>query len=439
MKVSAETKRLAQKIREAGFNMFVVGGAVRDAFMGKAAEDIDICTDAPMEVCEQVFDGFVAAHPDAPVFMTRIDGIETEIAFTRSEKSTGSMKDDFTFVHGVSIFDDLVRRDTTINAIAFDIVNGSVIDPCNGIDDIKNGIIRACSDAFMESPERVFRVFRQVVEFGFTVTPDTVAMCRAMVESGATDTVSTEQIFRQGWFKAFKRGKHFAAGIRFLIDSDAIKHFPSIQAMFATPQSPIFHPEGDAMTHSIMATEFAASVGASTIQVMGAFFHDFGKIGFTQIGDSITSVGHDSADAMRFVEQAMDEIGIKESKMRKAIVGMARMHMRRPTTSKGMNRFSRDCDVFGISARDAAIVMVSDHAARGSASKDISDSVIPMVEFIESKVKVDPIIQGRHIIAMGIKPGPVVGQIVRAAKQAQIDGIIVDVESGIEFVKAIIG
>ena len=175
-----------KKIREAGGRGYLAGGAVRDMVMGRAAHDKDYL------VCGMLPEEFTALFPEArragksfPVFLLEIGGAVCEVAFARVERKTGRGYTGFEARCGrdITVEQDLVRRDTTINSMAMD-DEGRIIDPYGGAADVGRKIIRATSAAhFAEDPVRALRAARQAAQFGFDIEPATLALMGRCAES----------------------------------------------------------------------------------------------------------------------------------------------------------------------------------------------------------------------------------------------------------------
>ena len=172
---------------------FLVGGAVRDIILGKQPKDHDYVV-VGSSVDEMLSKGFVQVGKDFPVFLCPITG--NEYALARVERKTGVGYTGFSveFDSSVSLEMDLSRRDLTMNSIAMD-NHMNIIDPFNGIQDIKNKIIRHTSDAFAEDPLRVLRAARFAARYQFEIHPDTVQMCKNLVQSGEIDHISSDRIW----------------------------------------------------------------------------------------------------------------------------------------------------------------------------------------------------------------------------------------------------
>ena len=182
----------------------MVGGAVRDMILGIEAKDIDyVVVGATPE--DMLFKGYKQVGADFPVFLHPITG--DEYALARTERKSGKGYLGFSVeTSGVTIEDDLQRRDLTINAMAMKSSNGThisisssfeLIDPYNGQADLKAGILRHVSESFSEDPLRVLRIARFAARFGFEVAPETLDLCRSLVASGELATISRERFWKE--------------------------------------------------------------------------------------------------------------------------------------------------------------------------------------------------------------------------------------------------
>lgn len=266
-----------KKIEEAGGRGYLAGGAVRDKVMGRAAHDSDYL------VCGMLPDEFTRLFPEArqagksfPVFLLEVGGAVCEVAFARVERKTGRGYTGFEARCGkdITVEQDLVRRDTTINSMAMD-GEGRIIDPYGGRADIERKIIRATSAAhFAEDPVRALRAARQAAQFGFEIEPATLALmgrCAGELRSEPAERkfAELEKALASPAPSRFFRAL-LAAGL-------LSQEFPQIAALMGKSQPPEYHPEGDAFEHTMIVTDTAAACGASPEAVFAALLHDIGK------------------------------------------------------------------------------------------------------------------------------------------------------------------
>ena len=213
--------------------IYLVGGAVRDKLMGIVSKDRDylVVGSAPEEMIRL---GYKPIGKDFPVFLHPIS--KEEYALARTEKKVGKGYHGFEFYTSanVSLEEDLSRRDITINAIAED-EEGNIYDPFNGVDDIKNKVIRHVSDAFSEDPLRVLRVARFAsLDFEFKVQKETLALMKKMVESGELKTLSVERVVAE--VKKGLDGENPDIMIHYLCESGALNEiFPGLNSPSDSP------------------------------------------------------------------------------------------------------------------------------------------------------------------------------------------------------------
>lgn len=262
--------------------IFKVGGAVRDYLMGKTASDNDYVV-VGSTVEDMLAAGYMQVGEDFPVFIH--PETKDEYALARTERKSGQGYKGFeTKTDGVTLEDDLRRRDLTINAIASTITNihlgiWNYIDPFGGIDHIKSKtLMHVNTETFKEDPLRVLRLARFCAKFpDFNVEPSTVKLCRDMVESGELSHLVAERVWKETE-KALgcaKPSRYFV----FLKMIGALKViFPEIDALVDVPAGPYtYHPEGDAFVHTMMVLDQATDTDVTEVMRFAALVHDLGK------------------------------------------------------------------------------------------------------------------------------------------------------------------
>lgn len=257
---------------------YLVGGAVRDALLGRTAGDRDyVVVGATPD--KMLALGFLPVGKDFPVFLHPQS--KEEYALARSERKTAAGYHGFVFHTDadVTLEQDLVRRDFTVNAIAQD-ENGNLFDPFNGRQDIENKILRHVSPAFAEDPVRILRAARFMARFaesGFSIAPETLELMRLMVANGEVDALVSERVWQEQ--KRALEEPRPSAFIQTLRDCGALKIlFPEIDALFGVPQRIEFHPEVDAGLHTQMVCDMAAKLAPGNAMLgFAALTHDLGK------------------------------------------------------------------------------------------------------------------------------------------------------------------
>ncbi|GAA5165494.1 multifunctional CCA addition/repair protein [Viridibacterium curvum] len=270
----------------------IVGGAVRDRLLGLPVQDRDWvvtgCTPDTMLAM-----GFRPVGKDFPVFLH--PQTQEEYALARTERKSGHGYKGFVF-HAdaeVSIEEDLLRRDLTINAIA-EAPDGSLIDPYGGQQDLAARVFRHVSPAFAEDPVRILRVARFAARFSdFTVAPETLALMREMVAAGEVDHLVPERVWQE-----ISRGLMSEMPSRMfsvLRDCGALARLlPELDALFGVPQPPQYHPEVDTGVHILLVIDAAATRNEPLPVRWAAVLHDLGK-GLTPADILPHHYGHEAA------------------------------------------------------------------------------------------------------------------------------------------------
>ncbi|WP_117235745.1 multifunctional CCA addition/repair protein [Vibrio maerlii] len=256
---------------------YLVGGAVRDKLLNIPVYDRDwvVVGSDPQSMLDQ---GYQAVGKDFPVFLH--PKTKEEYALARTERKSGNGYTGFEcyFAPDVSLEDDLIRRDLTINAIAED-QNGELIDPYHGYQDLQNKVLRHVSDAFSEDPLRVLRVARfaaKLAHLGFSVAPETMLLMQKMVKSGELEHLTAERVWQE-WHKSLTTA-HPQVFLKTLRECGALAVvLPEIDALFGVPQPEKWHPEIDTGMHTLMVAEQAANLSTSTQVRLAAQLHDLGK------------------------------------------------------------------------------------------------------------------------------------------------------------------
>ncbi len=267
----------AKKINSLGGTAYLVGGAVRDKFRGVTAHDKDYCiTGVDDKTFAENFPNALKFGKAFPVYSVTIDGKNCEVALARTEKKVGAGYRGFkvNFNSAVTIEQDLYRRDTTINAMAVDILREELIDPFGGQKDILEKKIRAVSEHFTEDPVRALRAARQAAQFDFEITADTLQamqLCAFELKNEPGERIFSEL---ENALKTDKPSIFFRnlerAGILEIT-------FPEIAHLIGKTQPVEFHPEGDAYEHTLKIVDEVATVNSKPVIRFAALAHDFGK------------------------------------------------------------------------------------------------------------------------------------------------------------------
>jgi tRNA nucleotidyltransferase (CCA-adding enzyme) len=258
-------------------NIYLVGGAVRDRLLGISNSDRDWVV-VGATVAQMLAQGFVPVGRDFPVFLH--PRTKEEYALARTERKTGPGHTGFVFNAdpSVSLEEDLLRRDLSINAIAED-ADGNLIDPCGGVQDLQDRVLRHVAPAFIEDPLRVLRVARFAARFaplGFRIAEPTMALMRTLSHSGELDHLVAERVWQE-MEKALQEAAP-AVFFRTLRDCGALAVIlPEVDVLFGVPQPAAHHPEIDTGEHVMLCLEQASRLSTDPVVRFATLLHDLGK------------------------------------------------------------------------------------------------------------------------------------------------------------------
>lgn len=267
------TLEIANKIKNAGGRLYIVGGSVRDKILGRECKDEDYCITGITK------EEFASIFPESKYIGKSFGVFEfnnKEFAIARKEKKTGVGHKEFDIENNknITIEEDLRRRDITINSIAQDVITGEIIDPHNGIKDLEEKKIKAVSSAFKEDPLRVYRVARIATELEFDVEINTLKMMNSL--KNELVSLSKERVFDE-LRKALRTNKP-SIFFDVLRKADVLDvHFKEIYDLIGALQPPKYHPEGDSYNHTMTTLDNSARITKNEKIRFACLVHDLGK------------------------------------------------------------------------------------------------------------------------------------------------------------------
>ena len=271
--------------------VYLVGGSVRDALLGLNGSDRDwlVVGSTPEEMVSL---GYQPVGKDFPVFLH--PETREEYALARTERKTARGYKGFSVYAApdVTLEEDLVRRDLTINAIAQDPVTGEVFDPNGGRQDLNNKVLRHVTEAFREDPVRILRIARFSARFpDFSLAPETLTLMRAMVDEGEVDALVSERIWQE--ITRGLMGKKPSRMLQVLRECDALQRLlPEVDRLYGVPQRAEYHPEIDTGIHLEMVLDQSALCDATLEVRFACLCHDLGK-GTTPTDILPRHIGHE--------------------------------------------------------------------------------------------------------------------------------------------------
>src|ERR1700752_43717 len=450
---------LARATHEAGGRALLVGGCVHDALMGAQPKDWDLeVYDLDATRRREVLDQFGPVNVVGESFTVYKLGQHLDISIPRRERKSGRGHKGFV-IQGdpsMSVAEAARRRDFTINAILKDPLTGELIDPYNGRRDIDQRVLRAVSaETFAEDSLRVLRAAQFATRFQFEIDKDTVALCREI----DLNDLPAERIWGE-LEKLLLRAQRPSIGLEWLRNLGVIeKLFPEIQSLIGEPQDPEWHPEGDVFVHTQLVIDRAReliddlSYPRQVTVMLAAFAHDFGKPATTQfIEGRWRSRGHEEA-GVQTAENFLSRINIHTIdgyNVREQVKALVREHLKpgefykkRDEVGEGaFRRLARRCepDLLYRVAKADSLGRNADWVPReqwyGSEAQEwfIERSRALQVE----QRPPDPILLGRHLLELGVQPGPRMGEITSAAYEMQLDGRVGQLDDAIAEAKNIL-
>lgn len=266
-------KEIAHILSKNNASLYLVGGCVRDIILNIDPHDFDFCVvGIDSNKFEELFPNAIKQGKSFPVYI--INGYE--FALARKEIKTGFRHTDFNFItnSNLTIIDDLIRRDLTINSIAVNILTLDIVDPLNGIEDIQNRILKHSSIAFTEDPLRVYRVARFASQLNFEIDTSTLDLMSSMKNN--LNNLSVERVFIE--FRKALISENPTNFFKVLRTSECLNiHFKEIADLIGVEQPIKYHPEGDAYNHTLEVLERTSQVTNNELIRFGALVHDFGK------------------------------------------------------------------------------------------------------------------------------------------------------------------
>jgi tRNA nucleotidyltransferase (CCA-adding enzyme) len=441
----------------------LVGGGVRDWLLGIQPKDFDVeVAGADFESLHRALNPFGSTDVVGRSFgvikvRSRATSAEYDFSLPRRESKTGAGHRGFAVRPDpmLSDADAAARRDFTVNAIALDPFTGSVIDPHDGQRDLGARVLRHTSAAFIEDPLRVLRAFQLAARFDFTLATETADLCRRIAHT--FPELPVERIWGE-WEKWAAKSTRPSRGLSVLEQTDWLKHFPEIAALRGTTQEPEWHPEGDVFTHTqhcvdalVALPEWQRSDPVRRRLLMFAVLaHDFGKPATTSYAEKRgamrwISPGHESAGgplAKTFLRRIGAPLDHDLPVCALVVHHLAHHHGKTEFTETSVRRLARKLAPATID--ELALVMRADANGRPPlTSPEIHARIDELVAKAQALAIADsapkPIVLGRHLIQLGMKPGPRFTPLIDAAFEAQLDGAFADETGGVAWLKKTLG
>ena len=447
MHLPDELLAVLRAVRTAG-RPRLVGGCVRDWLLGLEPKDFDVeVAGVDYETLARLLRPFGAADlvgRSFGVIKLRLGGAEYDFSLPRRESKTGAGHRGFAVAPDptLSDADAAARRDFTINAIAYDPLGDTIVDPHGGQADLRARVLRHTGPAFAEDPLRVLRAMQFAARFDLTLAPETAALCRSIADSYRE--LPVERVWGE-WEKWAVKSTVPARGLVVLEETGWLGHFPEIAALAGVPQEPEWHPEGDVLAHTRYCLDALAGLpdwrqsetGRRRLLMFAVLAHDFGKPATTAQAERRgrlrwLSPGHEEAGGPP-TESFLSRIGAPlelVDRVRPLVVHHLAHHHGQPDfTDSAVRRLARKLAPATID--DLCVVMWADHLGRPPLVSPETEARITTLRRHAQALAVRdaaprPLLMGRHLVELGRPPGPEFKAILAAAAEAQLDGAFAD-------------
>lgn len=445
--------RLARAVKEAGGRALLVGGCVRDWLMGIKPKDwdVEVYGIEPARL-RQLLESFGPVNVVGEAFTVYKLGHDLDVSLPRRERKAGRGHRAFV-VEGdpfMTIEDATSRRDFTINAILQDPLTNEVIDPFDGRRDIELKTLRAVSrKTFGEDSLRVLRAAQFAARFEFNIETETVEICRAI---DLTD-LPKERIWGE-MEKLLLGARQPSIGLKWLYELGVVDQlFPEMKALVGVPQEYDWHPEGDVDIHTMLTVDRARELiddlpyPKQVTVMLAALCHDFGKPATTEFIEGRTrSRGHEEA-GVEPTESFLERLNIHTLDgydVRAQAVALVRDHLkpgefyrlRDEITDGAFRRLARRCELdllYRVAKADSLGRNAPWVPRERWFTAEAQDWFIRRARELAVEQKPpEPLLMGRHLLEMGLRPSPRVGQITRAVYEMQLDGRVRNLKEALD-------
>jgi len=439
---------IAHAVRDAGGRALIVGGWVRDRLLGHDAKDIDIeVFGLPADRLKQLLTRIGTVNTVGESFTVyKVAGLDVSLPRRESKIGRGHKGFEVTGDPNLSIEEAARRRDFTINAIAWDPLTEEYLDPHGGREDLERRILRAVDlRTFGDDSLRVLRAVQFAARFNCTLDPDTFALCRSI----PLDDLPAERIWGEVEKLLLQPAKP-SIGLALARDLGIVERlWPELHALIDCPQDPEWHPEGDVWVHTLMVVDGARQRIADldharqNVVMLGALLHDVGKPPTTAFVDGrIRSRGHEAA-GVEPAARLLDRLNVRTMDgfdVRTHVLAIVQHHLAPGSWHKapqavGDGAFRR----LAAKVELELLVRVAHADCRGrlgafdcSAMDWFQERARALgVEHAPPK----PLLMGRHLLELGVKPGPELGVLLKDVYERQLDGEVQTLDEAVALAK----
>lgn len=426
----------------------IVGGAVRDHFFNKENKDWDIeVYKVGLEELEEVLKEYGKVNLVGKSFGILKFSYQNEIydiAIPRKEKKQGLKHNEFevSIDKNLTFKEASIRRDFSMNAMGYDLITKEFLDPFNGKVDIKNRTLQYTNDkTFQEDPLRVYRAVQFCSRFELKLAPKTQTLCLEMVKRGDLDNLPKERIYTE-FSKMLLKSDKPSIGLKLLRKLEILDYFVELKALIGTQQSPIYHPEGDVWTHTLLTVDEMAKIPQKNLKFMFAILcHDLGKPKTTtNKNGKIQSINHEKV-GVEITKNFMYKL-TNNHKFIDSLLPLIEHHLkpsqfyRSKSKPKAIRKLSTK-----VSIEELIIVAKADFLGRNTQEAKTKKYLAGEWLLSEAKkLKVEkeapePLLMGRDLINLGLKPSKKFKKILEESYNLQLNGEIETKEEAIKLIK----
>ena len=442
---------IAREVHSAGGRALIVGGWVRDRLLGLDSKDVDVeVFGVDAESLKPLLRRFGAVNTVGESF-TVYKVADLDVSLPRRESKVGRGHKAFAVTGdpSLSIEEAARRRDFTINAISWDPLTREYLDPFNGRGDLEGRLLRAVDPrTFPEDSLRVLRALQFAARFEFTIEAGTKALCQRI----DLDDLPAERIWgeiEKLLLKAWRPSVGFALALELGV---VAKLFPELLTLVGCPQEPEWHPEGDVWVHTLLVIDEARKriddlgYPEQVTVMLGAVCHDLGKPLTTAIIDGrIRSLEHEE-EGVRPATAVLDRLNVQTMQgydVRRQVLGIVANHLKpgmffKSDPQAGDGAFRRLAQKVDLEL--LARVAKADCEGRGGGFDcSAMDWCVERARALGVEHEAPkPLVLGRHLLQLGMTPGPAIGQVLKEVYERQLDGTVTTFDDAFDLAKRIV-
>ncbi|MEM9290139.1 MAG: HD domain-containing protein [Acidobacteriota bacterium] len=445
---------IPRAVQKAGGRAVVVGGWVRDRLLGKETKDWDFeVYGLPLERLEEVLATLGEVIAVGRAFgVLKIKGLDADVSLPRRDNKVGRGHRGFVVEldPDLSFAEAAKRRDLTCNALAFDPLDGELLDAWGGLEDLAAGVLRAVDEeTFAEDTLRGLRAAQFSARLEMPLDPALSALCARL----DLRDLPAERLYEE-MRKLLLKAARPSVGLEVLRRTGMWSIFPELEALWPVPQDPEWHPEGDVWTHTLMVVDEAASLRSGDEEddltlMFGALCHDLGKATTTVLDRGrVRSPAHEGEEGCRPTREFLQRLRAP-GWLVKRVEALVRHHLAPAllpaggATPRGYRRLARRLAEAEVPHALLHRLATADHFGRetpDALAREFPEGeafLQRMEEVLAEAATGRDLVLGRHVLARGFSPGPLVGEILKACRERQDETGASDPEALLDEVLAV--